>query len=280
MRSGLTDLNEMPLSEVWPGVGEVEFGEDRDICWSRDRHNLFVSARIEDSLPLEQATRETYRRILMVVRAHTGFRICRMWNYINEINGEDGGVERYWLFNAGRAEAFEEHPHDGVSYPAACAVGCDGPSNVFLHAFNGEIRYFENPRQISSYRYPKKYGPRSPAFSRATLIRLGDDQLIHISGTASIEESESKHVGNLDKQLCTAIENIHTLLDSISAVEDIEMQAPTVLKIYVRRLADINRVREFVRGDFSDANIRFIRGDICRKELLVEIDGIVDLGRA
>jgi chorismate lyase/3-hydroxybenzoate synthase len=93
-------------------------------------------------------------------------------------------------------------------------------------------------------------------------------------------ESESKHVGNLDKQLCTAIENIHTLLDSISAVEDIEMQAPTVLKIYVRRLADINRVREFVRGDFSDANIRFIRGDICRKELLVEIDGIVDLGRA
>jgi len=55
-----------------------------------------------------------------------------------------------------------------------------------LAASRAEPTALENPRQTSAYRYPRRYGPRSPAFARATLLpdRDGATLVEHVAAEA------------------------------------------------------------------------------------------------
>jgi len=48
------------------------------------------------------------------------------------------------------------------------------------------------------------------------------------------------------------------------------------IKVYVRRREDVERVRALCRDAFApEADVRFLDVDICRADLLVEIEGVV-----
>ena len=142
-------------------------------------------------------------------------------------------------------------------------------------------RHIENSRQTPAYEYPQRYGPKSPSFARGTLL----DDTLYVSGTASILGHETVHEGDLDKQWHVAIGNIAHLI----GIENLEAQDVSggytlrdldQIKVYYRHAADLPRVMKLAQTAFhADANIRYVKADICRADLLVEIEGIASYRR-
>jgi chorismate lyase/3-hydroxybenzoate synthase len=105
--------------------------------------------------------------------------------------------------------------------------------------------------------------------------------MLFISGTASIVGHRSQHAGDPVAQTHETFINLSVLVDGANA----KLAAPTfaldqlVYTIYVRHRADCARVRaqflaEVGAESFAAHNAVFLRGDICRAELLVEIEAM------
>lgn len=137
----------------------------------------------------------------------------------------------------------------------------------------------ENPRQVSAYNYPTQYGPRSPSFSRALVKRWGAATALFLSGTASITGHESRHVGALVAQVEESIENLKTLIHAAadSAGVNFELSQPcSILKAYLRHADDYSTVKDILNRRLGDENrVLYLHADLCRNELLFEIDGIL-----
>jgi enamine deaminase RidA (YjgF/YER057c/UK114 family) len=133
----------------------------------------------------------------------------------------------------------------------------------------------ENPRQISAYAYPADYGPRSPTFSRASVCRIGDDDVLFLSGTASIVGHRTVHPGDVVAQTRETVRNIEAMIAEANRVAP---QAGFTLgnlcyKVYVRHPADVGAIREALQRSLgASARLIFLRADICRQDLLVEIE--------
>ena len=94
---------------------------------------------------------------------------------------------------------------------------------------------------------------------------------IVISGTASIKGYESMHSNNLMKQLNEALENYKTFVD-------IENNKSNICRVYLSKAQESNShsiVNELDKI-FDINRYLLLKGDICRKELLIELEGISD----
>lgn len=223
--------------------------------------------------PLEQTARSLYTAIARILRDRRFPHLIRMWNQMSRINEDDGGLERYRQFCAGRFESFETEGWREDSFPAGTGVGADD-RDAFACYFVASRRtpcHIENPRQIEAYRYPRDYGPRSPSFARGTRIDWEDERQLYISGTASVIGHRSAHVGDVEAQVDETLRNIAAVMDAADAGE---LSALSMLKVYVRDAGDA----AFVCGRLESAGLNVptivLRSDICRAELLVEIEGV------
>jgi hypothetical protein len=109
-----------------------------------------------------------------------------------------------------------------------------------------------------------------------------------VAGTASIRGEESVHIGDLGGQLRETFLNLGILIkgpspDGPAKVFDHEELAPylarmTEVRIYYPRPLDEPVVRTAAEGVFSRARtLQLLRADLCRSELLVEIEGVASL---
>jgi hypothetical protein len=164
--------------------------------------------------------------------------------------------------------------------PAATGIGShgEGVAVYFLAERSGAPVHFENPRQVPAHQYPKTYGPRSPSFARATL--LPESEKLFLSGTASIIGHKTTNIADLDGQCDTTLENIQVLLQSVSEKSGgkVDMASFRLLKAYVRHDRDIPHVRERLRDAVGpQVPIEMFNVDICRSELLLEVEGVLDM---
>lgn len=242
-------------------------------------------AELDSRTPLLQAAESGYREIFRLLEELGYSTLLRAWNYIARINVESHGIERYRQFNIGRQNAFV---NDGRaitgSVPAACALGVtEGPLQIAFLASRLPMRAIENPRQISAYHYPAQYGPRAPTFSRAALFNAGHDELLFISGTASIVGHQSLHPGDVVAQVRESMANVAILLDQANKVRHARFPCElgeVCYRIYLRHAADLPAIRaEFERIAGPDTDAVYVLADVCRHELLVEIEGSVMLAR-
>jgi chorismate lyase/3-hydroxybenzoate synthase len=127
----------------------------------------------------------------------------------------------------------------------------------------------ENPRQVSAWHYPRQYGRTPPSFARAMTLPARD--ALAISGTAAIVGHASAHEGDLDAQLGETLTNLEALLATAGMAAGFDTRSP--LKAYVRHSADAPQVRDFLHRRLPGVPVLLLHGDICRGELLVEIDG-------
>ena len=199
--------------------------------------------------------------------------LLRVWNYLPRINDDLSGIERYRAFNIGRHEAFCNKGRliaEGV-VPAACALGTH-QGGVSISFLAGKVpgTVIENPRQTNAYRYPRKFGPRSPTFSRGILV----DDLLLISGTASIVGSQSMHPEDILRQADETLVNLETVVEQArKSGFDASDQAGLCLNVYLRHADDYPVVRRRVEETFGNArHIAYVMADVCRADLLVEIE--------
>ncbi len=277
LRVGLEPLAPSNLIEIWRGRGPVEYGVDGAIGWASDGDYTFAALEIDESLHagIDGAARCAYESLGAWCAAHADRHVLRIWNYIDAINAGDGDDERYRLFCAGRAAGMAGLFAEG--YPAATAVGRRDGRRVlqmyWLCARQAGVP-MENPRQLSSWRYPRRYGPVPPNFARAMRAPTQSPQ-IYISGTAAIIGHASHHADDGAAQLEETLTNIDSLLSAASIAAPSRFGTHSAWKAYVRRAPDAPQLYAMLRQRLhADTPLLLLHGDICRAELLVEIDGM------
>jgi chorismate lyase/3-hydroxybenzoate synthase len=239
---------------------------------SQDQLCLAVMAPVT-----QPSIREISRTLYAELARQLGsYHFYRIWNFVPEINRDYGELDTYKLFCLGRGEALEAVQHTPL--PAASAVGTPGGQLVIVVlGGRGDVLPVENPLQIPAYRYPERYGPRSPSFARATRI---DGTELYVSGTASIRQSESLHQGDVAAQFALAMENVEVVIRAAGLHENPD-SADHTHRIYVRDPEDWQTLQDHPAvdpGRFSTLNV--IQAEICRPELLIEVETYLSQRRA
>jgi enamine deaminase RidA (YjgF/YER057c/UK114 family) len=252
-----------------------------NLYWAQSGELLFLAVWVDegDDESLERLTEQAYSRLLSTMQQRGYPYMVRVWNYLADINAFEQQEERYRQFCVGRFDAFARHGVQDKDFPSACALGHSGGDLViYLLASKHPPVHFENPQQVSAYHYPEEYGPRSPSFARASLLTLADgtDKLF-VSGTASVVGHMTRHPGDVQGQLAVTLHNIDSLLAHVLASQSRGSEdrlAVEVLKIYLRHPADLAVVKAGVLQHFGDVPMVFVVADVCRSDLLLEIDGL------
>jgi enamine deaminase RidA (YjgF/YER057c/UK114 family) len=232
-----------------------------------------------DLSSLHTATSEAYREIFATLDELAYPHLLRVWNYLPRINVDTHGMERYRQFNSARRSALVASGRDVAgNVPAACALGSvnGSPLVIYFLASRKAPTVIENPRQVSAYEYPPQYGPK-PVFSRASVLREASGSILFISGTASIVGHQTVHAGDVAAQTRETLVNIEALLGEANRVSGAPRFGLETLayKVYVRNSADLPLIQSQLHATLGrEAQVVYLQADICRQDLLVEIEAI------
>lgn len=222
-------------------------------------------------------------------------RVVRTWFYQGDITGPEAGVQRYQELNRARTDFYRDirfhcssldpNASSGV-YPASTGIGMAGQglvaSCMALETRRDDLFLLplENPQQTPAYAYDSKYSSESPKFSRAVALGLGDYVTTWVSGTASIVDSDSCHLGDPEQQTEQTIENIerliapenfarHGLKGAGASLHDLAK-----VRVYVKHPEDLAKCRAVCERRFGAVPAIYAVAGVCRPELLVEIEGV------
>jgi enamine deaminase RidA (YjgF/YER057c/UK114 family) len=216
--------------------------------------------------------------------------IVRQWNYIGNILEVHDGYQNYQVFNEVRSEYYSKYRTVG-GFPAATGIGMKH-SGVYIDfcAISGNnnlmIKAINNPNQVNAYQYSQrvlkgfitkgKSVKNPPQFERALFLNNHLSKTLFISGTASIIGQETIGKEDVIEQTLVTIENINKLKDGayIGQVTGQELLSGkcAVIRVYIRNQNDFSEVRRICEEHFPGAPSVFIESDICRDDLLVEIE--------
>jgi chorismate lyase/3-hydroxybenzoate synthase len=262
--------------ELWRSAMPVRHGCRGDIVFARNDEALF-GAIVSDEADVERAVLRAYREILDLLRAEQVPHLLRVWNHVRDINGGQGDAERYKRFCAGRHEALVGAGWARGDFPAASAVGMrSGELAIYFVASRTRGTHVENPRQVSAYDYPRRYGQHRPSFARATATRFGSEALLFISGTSSVVGYETQHPGVVVAQLRETLTNLDRIATAAGEAigERSGLGAIRFAKTYLRRASDYAVVAAELATALPAADILFAEADICRADLLLEIEAV------
>lgn len=243
-------------------VGSMFDDDDARYCLLGDLR----AADISRSRP--EQTRETFEKAEAALRlAEMDFsNVLRTWLYVDNI------LSWYDEFNKVRDEFFRARGlFEGV-VPASTGIGVGNPAGAALVADvfaikakrqNVRIRTVASPLQCSASEY-------GSSFSRALEVVLPGHIRLYVSGTASIHrDGRTAHVGNVEEQIALSMEVVQAIL------EHREMGWPDVTRA-VAYFKDIENTPLFDKyckeSRLPPLPVAIVHGDICRDELLYEIE--------
>lgn len=218
--------------------------------------------------------------------------IIRQWNYIENIawvkNRKDS-EQNYQIFNDVRSSYYDKGEFT-FGYPAATGIGMDTGGVIidFLALSESDqvhIQPIENPGQIDAHKYSElvlegnSVQKCTPKFERAKLVSLGQRNYVYVSGTASILGEKTMHVGDVEQQTITTIENINRLFskenqEKLGLDFNVSRIRFSHLRVYVKHHEDIPAVERICDSMLNCKSSLFLKSDVCRQDLLVEIEGV------
>jgi enamine deaminase RidA (YjgF/YER057c/UK114 family) len=217
--------------------------------------------------------------------------IVRQWNFIGNILEVNNDIQNYQTFNEVRSENY--HKYRNVhSYPAATGVGMKyGGVKLDFFAVKAQrdlkIIAIDNPDQIRPYDYSqqvlkgKPVGRKGinhpPQFERAVFLADGRESTLFVSGTASIIGQDTIGIDDVEKQTIVTFENISKLSDArriehLTGNTDTCAENLILLRVYIKKQSDFEKVKEICNERFPGIPAIYIEADICRDNLLVEIE--------
>lgn len=282
------------------GDAEILINEQDGICYgtieSDTEKMLFVEGvpASDFSEGVQQQSQEVFAKLDNLLTSH-GFAvddIVRQWNYIGNIVGCRGGKQNYQEFNDARTRYYASGKWQN-GYPAATGIGASGEGIIIsaiafkkADADNRGIYPIDNPLQVAAHIYSKRVlidddknaMKSTPKFERAKLIETECGACCFVSGTAAIRGEESVDASSAKKQTIRTIENIEHLVSKENLVKfgckpyDLKYAK---LHIFIKNKEDYDEVREVVEQSYPQMPVIYSIADVCRSELLVEIEGIL-----
>ena len=210
----------------------------------------------------------------LLAREGFSFRdVARTWFYLRDI------LDWYGPFNAVRNAAFRRMglvgPGGDGQIPASTGIEGRNPRGgwctldlLAIAPRDGarvEMRRLHNRRQNEATEY-------GSAFARAMEVVLGDARYLFVSGTASIDDhGATVHVGDFETQTRYTLEAVEALLEGAGARLSDVAQATA----FLANPCDGRAFERIVdRSDLRGAPLVTTVADVCRHDLLFEIDAI------
>ncbi|WP_085536311.1 chorismate transformation enzyme, FkbO/Hyg5 family [Massilibacteroides vaginae] len=202
--------------------------------------------------------------------------IVRQWNYIEQITAFDGHNQHYQSFNNARA-VFYKKTNWPLGYPAATGIGANlggvliDFDAVLLHKPEDKIKPIDNKLQVAAHAYSEEVLKKAsdkketPKFERAKSLTISGKELIYVSGTAAIRGEESLENVGVVKQLHITMENIAELTGVAKLL---------MLRVYLKYKEDFSVTESLLRNMYPDLPVSYMCADVCRDELLIEIEGV------
>jgi hypothetical protein len=225
--------------------------------------------------------------------AGSGFKlhtVIRQWNYIERILGFDENRQRYQEFNNVRSEFYGSHFNE-TGFPAATGIGIKygGVIIEFIAVKAAEAinKPLNNQEQVAAHEYSSEvlagemnHHKSTPKFERARYFELFGQKQLFISGTASIRGEKTTGRGNPEEQTRITIENIqHLYSGSMLKLLTPEPVKPSYghARVYLKNREDFRVVKKTFKAYYGSLPVVYLIADICRDDLLVEIEGKVIL---
>ena len=282
-----------------PGIAIQRFGKNT-ISVAYDGIRWTHCGRVSPSSPVgpiyPRAMEALGRMSEELVKAGTSFQnVVRTWFYLGGITDSEASTHRYQELNRSRVDFYrnvhffrsllDPNAPRGV-YPASTGIGMQGDGLVMsclaLDTQRHDLLLYplENPQQTPAYAYHPRYSTQSPKFSRAIALVTNDYVTTWISGTASIVDSESRHPDDIEKQTEQTIDNIERLIAeenfSFHGIHGtgVELKDFAKLRVYLKRESDMAKCKAICERRFGAVPTVYALAEICRPELLVEIEGV------
>ena len=130
-------------------------------------------------------------------------------------------------------------------------------------------------------------GKTTPKFERGKIVFTPENIDIYVSGTAAILGELTIEQHDIESQTVTTIENILELVSMENLKNNISDDLKTRIdslpdplpfsnvRAYVKHISDIETVRKICNRYFGDCPMIILKADICRNNLLVEIEGSI-----
>lgn len=268
------------------GNPEVEMREDYVVLRSGGCEEILTQGiRFPSSGDIGEQSAKVFDRIgnILERESFAVSDIVRQWNYIDHITSVSEGIQNYQLFNDARSDFYETTEWSN-GYPAATGIGCDsGGVMVVVYAikgFKGVGKPIDNPLQIPAHKYSgevlasgKEAVRTTPKFERGRLL----GNIVFVSGTAAIKGENSEFSDDARVQAKEAIDVVEHLVAPSNISKDCVNFRFDLLRVYVRRPQDMEVIQNIFKAHFRDIPTHFLIADICRPELLLELEGV---GRA
>jgi enamine deaminase RidA (YjgF/YER057c/UK114 family) len=222
-------------------------------------------------------------------------RVVRTWFYLGGVTETEPEIQRYQELNRARSDFYRDIRFNCSSldpsalygvYPASTGIGMAGTGLILsclaleTQRADAVLLPLENPQQTPAYAYHPHYSPKSPKFSRAVALALGNYITTWISGTASIVNSETRHLGDAERQTAQTIDNIERLIAAENFTfhglkgAGASLRDLAKIRVYLKRPEDLPKCRAVCERRFGAVPAIYAAADICRPELLVEIEGV------
>ncbi|HNR41679.1 MAG TPA: hypothetical protein PKL65_05555 [Bacteroidales bacterium] len=216
--------------------------------------------------------------------------LVRQWNYVGEILKISRRYQNYQTFNEVRSEYYSKY-RTAPGFPAATGIGMKiGGVIIDFCAIQDSpavrTRPIDNPKQVNAYQYSQKVLKglkvkgkpikNPPQFERALFVANGDKLTLFVSGTASIIGQDTIGKENIKEQTHITIENIKRLSEITYLGEltgyDLSHGKCTLIRAYVKRQEYFSAVKDICREQFPGVPAIYTEADVCRDDLLVEIE--------
>ncbi len=299
-------LLEIEALGVGRGLGEVEIERhsERMVVTRHDGVDWVHLAHIYPETTAADVYRRSYN-IFELTDKGLGARrfrydqVVRTWLYLGDIVGPEGETQRYKELNRARTDFYRDlvfaahRTPPGFNrrvFPASTGIGTEG-NDVIMSSMamvtdrdDVWIVPLENPRQTSAFDYGSEYGPKSPKFARAMAIATADSATILISGTASITDAETRFVGDVEGQTRQTLDNIADLIGGENLRQHglsglgATLNDLALVRVYIKRQEDYAKTKAVCEELLGELPAIYAVADVCRPELLVEIEGIAFAG--
>lgn len=281
---------------------EVQYKTCEDIPYikittQKENQYLFVGGVMAQDIEMQSISTqcdEVFMKIenLLKVENFTPSDIVRQWNYIERIISINEGQQNYQCLNDSRSHFYLKDKWKN-GYPAATGIGTDFGGIVIdfdaIKSDNIKVVTLDNKLQVPAHDYSQNVllgiedkqlkCKTTPKFERGKSISSDSHTMAYISGTAAIRGEFSLENVDVIEQTAMTMENI----DYLVSIENLKRYGVTndlfppkyqTLRVYIKHPSDVTKVKEFMDVNYPTPDKCYLFADVCREELLVEIEGI------
>lgn len=216
--------------------------------------------------------------------------IIRQWNYIGNITNFENGNQHYQLFNNARSEFYKNVDFEN-GYPAATGISTSLKSLfisvlAIVPTIETVIAAIDNSLQIPAYNYSESvlvegktnHLKTTPKFERGKFVTNGNSRIFYVSGTAAIRAEQSTNPNDAALQTRQTVGNINYLISNENiqryTIEKNVYLSLNSIRVYVKRCEDYALIKAEVEKAWPNVTAIYLLAEVCRTELLVEIEGI------